>query len=62
MSKSNDPSNIAMLEDHGTLVDTELAGVTGGVIPGFGAIYTQMISDNISACVEGAVRGVGLPR
>jgi hypothetical protein len=46
MSKSNDASNIATLEDHGTLVDTELAEVTGGVIPGFGAIYTQMISDN----------------
>ena len=58
MSKTNDNSTVATLEDHGTLVDTELARVTGGMIPGLGAIYTQMISDTISTCMEGAVRAL----
>ena len=62
MRKSNETSNVVTLEDHGTLVDAELAGVTGGMIPGLGAIYTQMISDTISASVEGAVRSAGLPK
>jgi hypothetical protein len=62
MSKTNDTSNVAALEDHGTLIDTESAGVTGGLIPGLGAIYKQMISDTISATVDGAVRGAGLPK
>jgi hypothetical protein len=30
MSKTNDASRFATLEDHGALVDTELAAVTGG--------------------------------
>jgi hypothetical protein len=30
MSKTNDTSKLATLEDHGTLADTELDAVTGG--------------------------------
>jgi hypothetical protein len=60
MSKSNDTSNVVTLES--MLVDTELAGVAGGMIPGLGAIYPQMVSDTISASVEGAVRSAGLPK
>jgi hypothetical protein len=34
MSKTNDTSNLATLEDRDTLADRELNAVTGGSIPG----------------------------
>jgi hypothetical protein len=58
MSKTDD-SKLAILVDHGPLADTELAGVTGGMIPGLTPIYAHMLADMISASVDGAV---GLPK
>jgi hypothetical protein len=34
MTKTNYKSNLATLDDHNTLADTELNAVTGGSIPG----------------------------
>jgi hypothetical protein len=64
MSAINDTWNLghATLNDHSTLADTELAAVTGGVIPGLAPIYAQIHADMISACVDGLVSGVGLPK
>jgi hypothetical protein len=31
MSKTNDTSQLATLEDHGTLADTQLDAVSGGI-------------------------------
>jgi hypothetical protein len=34
MSKTNDASKLETLDDHRPLTDSELAAVTGGIIPG----------------------------
>jgi len=64
MSKTNHaPTAVhATFENRGTLVDKELAEVTGGLIPGLAPIYAQMHEDVISACMDGLVIGVGLPK
>jgi hypothetical protein len=49
------------IEDHGTLVDTELERVTGGM-PGLGAILTQALGNATSKAVEAVVSNAGYPR
>jgi hypothetical protein len=46
MSKTNDPSKLATLEDHNTLADTELNAVTGGML-GLGNVgqYIKSVSE-----------------
>ena len=39
MSKTNDTSNLATLEDHGALADSELDAVTGGTAAATSKLY-----------------------
>jgi hypothetical protein len=48
MSKSNDISNMATLEDHDTLADSELDAVTGGSVGEF--------IDGVATAIFGARR------
>ena len=43
MSKSNDTSKVATLEDHRTLADSELDAVSGGVIKAMGNLKWDVI-------------------
>jgi hypothetical protein len=49
------------IEDHGTLVDTELDWVTGGM-PSLGTILTQATGNATSQAVGALVRDAGYPR
>jgi hypothetical protein len=48
------------IEDHGTLVDTELERVTGGM-PGLGTILTQAVGNGTSQAVGALVSNAGYP-
>ena len=62
MSKTNDTSRPATLEDQHMLADCELDAVSGGLIPGLAGIAPEMIANGISAGLNEALSGVGYPR
>jgi hypothetical protein len=60
MSKANHTSRLATFEDHNTLTDSELDGVTGGM-PGLGTILTQAVGNGTSQAVGALVSNAGYP-
>jgi hypothetical protein len=59
MSKTNDPSRPATVEDHHTLADCELDAVSGGTVSGLTPLMADKIGDVLGDLLGAALEWLG---
>jgi hypothetical protein len=61
MSKTNDTSRPATLEDHCPLADSELDAVSGGIIPGLNNMIADKTGEALGDLLVDALAWLGQP-